>query len=152
MTTPKLILRIATPSSVPVDGLPIASLRAEDDSGAFGIRAGHADLVTLLAPSVVRWVGTDGARGYCAVDGGVLIVGGGSRIDIACRDAILGDDLAGLEQEVRTTRAARLDAMRRARVDATRLHAHTVRQIIRYLAGSAGPHSDDVLIVAETSS
>ncbi len=141
MTQSLLRLRIATPSSVPVDDLPILSLRAEDESGAFGVRQGHADLVTLLTPTVVRWVPLDGTPGFCAVDGGVLIVASGTRIDIACRDAIVGDDLGQLEQTVYEARAARLDATRRARVDAVRLHARTVRQIVRYLSANATSHN-----------
>jgi F-type H+-transporting ATPase subunit epsilon len=35
-----LTLTIATPSEVVVDTLAIRSLRAEDESGAFGIRVG----------------------------------------------------------------------------------------------------------------
>jgi F-type H+-transporting ATPase subunit epsilon len=138
MKPSRLNLRIATPTSVPVDALPIVSLRAEDKSGAFGIRPGHADLVTLLTPTVIRWSGADGTPGFCAVDGGVLTVTLGSRVDIACRDAVRGDDLARLEEAVHAERAARLDATRRARVDAMRLHARTVRQIVRFLGSSTG--------------
>ncbi|RDU99387.1 F0F1 ATP synthase subunit epsilon [Trinickia dinghuensis] len=131
-----LTLCIATPTNVPVDALPILSLRAEDESGSFGVRQGHADLVALLTPTVVRWTAADGTPGFCAVDGGVLTVSLGTRIDIACRDAVRGDDLARLEETVYATRAARLDATRRAHVDAVRLHARTVRQIVRYLSSS----------------
>lgn len=143
MTTssePRLSLRIATPSSVPVDDLPIASLRAEDISGAFGVHGGHANLVTLLIPSVVRWIAADGEHGFCVVDGGVLTVEHGAHIEIACRDAICGGDLASLEEQVTAMRAARLDTTRRARAGEVRLHARTVRQIVRYLRGGAsGP-------------
>jgi len=133
-----LTLRIATPTSVPVDALPIVSLRAEDETGSFGVRQGHADLVTLLMPTVIRWTEANGTSGFCAVDGGVLSVSQGACIDIACRDAVRGDDLDRLEETVYATRALRLDATRRARVDAVRLHARTVRQIVRYLsAGTA---------------
>lgn len=69
-----LTLRIATPTSVPVDALPIVSLRAEDETGSFGVRQGHADLVTLLMPTVIRWTEANGTSGFCAVDGGVLSV------------------------------------------------------------------------------
>ena len=122
-----LTLTIATPSEVVVDTLAIRSLRAEDESGAFGIRVGHADMVTLLSASVVRWTTPDGNEQFCAVDGGVLIVSNGTTVSLACREA-------GLEAQVHRARANRLDAIRRARVEQTRIHAQAVRQMLRYLS------------------
>lgn len=133
MTDRCFTLTIATPSQIVVDGLAASSLRAEDDSGAFGIHAGHADLVTLLSASVVRWRGADGSEHYCAIDGGVLVVSGGTDVSLACREAVSGASLDRLEAEVRRARAAQLDATRRARVEQTRLHAQAVRQMLRYL-------------------
>lgn len=129
----ELRVTIATPARVCVDDLPIVSLRAEDASGAFGIRAGHVDFVTLLRASVVRWRTADGATHYAALDGGVLRVTRGARIEIACRDAVLGESLAELEAVVRGVRATQLDEKRRARVDETRLHAQAVRRLLTYL-------------------
>ncbi|WP_233853667.1 F0F1 ATP synthase subunit epsilon [Paraburkholderia sp. HD33-4] len=128
-----LALTIATPAHVIVEGLPVVSLRAEDESGAFGVRPGHADMVTLLSASVVRWRTPDGVEHYCAVDGGVLIVSGGETVALACREALPGDSLEALEADVRRARAAQIDAMRRARVEQTRLHAQAVRQMLLYL-------------------
>jgi F-type H+-transporting ATPase subunit epsilon len=120
-----------------VDGLAIVSLRAEDESGGFGIHVGHVDMATLLSASVVRWTTPDGIAHFCAVDGGVLIVSNGASVSIACRDAVLGESLQGLEARVHDTRETQLDAMRRARVEQTRLHAHAVRQMLRYLRPQA---------------
>ncbi|PTB19022.1 F0F1 ATP synthase subunit epsilon [Trinickia symbiotica] len=128
-----LHLTLTTPSCVVVKDLDIVSLRAEDDSGSFGIRPGHADFVTLLGACVVRWRTSDGSIHFCAVDGGVLRVSRGSHITIACRQAIEGESLERLEADVRRARAAQADAERRARVEQTRLHAHAIRQLMRYL-------------------
>ncbi|MFM0472388.1 F0F1 ATP synthase subunit epsilon [Paraburkholderia strydomiana] len=133
MNANTLRLTIATPSRVWFDGVEIVSLRAEDASGAFGIRAGHADLVTQLTPSVVRWSGPDNVARYCALSGGVLLVSGGTHVSIACREAIPGDALEELAAIVRSRHAADEEALRRARVDELRLHARAVRQILRYL-------------------
>ncbi|KVK91056.1 F0F1 ATP synthase subunit epsilon [Burkholderia sp. MSMB1498] len=137
----ELRLVIATPARVCVDDLPIVSLRAEDASGSFGIRAGHVDFVTLLRASVVRWrtaadtrsSATHDVTHYAAIDGGVLRVTRGSRIEIACREAVLGESLAELDAIVRGVRAAQLDEKRRARVDETRLHAQAMRRLLTYL-------------------
>jgi len=128
-----LHLTIATPAAVLVDADDVRSLRAEDESGAFGILPGHADLLTVLPPSVVRWTRAGAPTRYCAVSGGVLAVSGGKRVSIACRRGVLGDDLAALQAEVEARRAAEEDADRRARVEQARLHARGIRLFMRYL-------------------
>ncbi|RDJ99755.1 F0F1 ATP synthase subunit epsilon [Paraburkholderia lacunae] len=138
MSGTPLTLTLATPSRVWFDAVEIVSLRAEDESGSFGIRAGHADFVTLLTPSVVRWTCADGSLHFCAIDGGVLLVSHGTKVSIACREAIPGDSLESLEAGVRSRHASDADAARRARVDQLRLHARAVRQMLRYLRPRAG--------------
>ncbi len=128
-----LTLNIATPAKLLVDVENVRSLRAEDESGAFGVLPGHADLLTVLPPSVVRWTMQDGAMRYCALSGGVLRVAGGKRVAIACRRGAVGDDLSALQAEIEALRAAELDADRRARVEQTRLHARALRQLMRFL-------------------
>jgi F-type H+-transporting ATPase subunit epsilon len=137
-----LHLTIATPASLLVDTDDVRSLRAEDMSGAFGVLPGHADLLTVLPPFVVRWTRSGEATRYCALSDGVLTVSGGDRVAIACRQGTVGDDLAALEAAVAAERSAELDADRRARVEQTRLHARALRQLMRYLRPGAGPLRD----------
>ena len=115
-----LHLTIATPGSLLVDTGDVGSLRAEDMSGAFGVLPGHADLLTVLPPSVVGWTKRGEAQRFCAVSGGVLTVSSGDRVSIACRRGTVGDDLAALEAAVATQRSAELDARpaREGRADA----------------------------------
>jgi F-type H+-transporting ATPase subunit epsilon len=135
-------LVIAEPARVVVTQDDVVSLRAEDASGSFGILPGHADFITVLAPSVVAWRSADGSEGWCAVQRGVLSLRGGQAVSIATRQAQRGDDLAALEQAVRARWQAEQDAERRAKVAATRLHAAAIREIIRALRpdghGAAG--------------
>ncbi len=133
-----LHLKIATPSAVLVDSSDARAVRAEDASGGFGVLPGHADLLTVLSDSVVRWRDAAGRERYCAVRGGVLSVAGGRLVTVACRQAVAGDDLVRLKAEVSTMRAAEADAERRARVEQTRLHARAVRQLMRYLRPAQG--------------
>ena len=139
-----LDLTIATPLDMIVNHEAAISVRAEDESGSFGIRPAHADFITMLAPSVVRWVAPDGVRRLCAVDGGVMTVAGGRMVAIACREAIVGESLDLLEREVARVRAAQLDAERRVRVETLRLHAQAVRQMLRYLRGPAVPDGQGI--------
>jgi F-type H+-transporting ATPase subunit epsilon len=130
-------LTIATPASLLVDATDVRSLRAEDMSGAFGVLPGHANLLTVLPPSVVRWTKSSEATRYCALSGGVLTVSGGDRVAIACRRGTVGDGLAALEAAVAAERSAELDADRHARVEQTLLHARALRELMRYLRPGA---------------
>ena len=130
--TGRLHLRVTTPMRQVIDAPDVVSLRAEDDSGSFGIWPGHADFLTVLVPTVLRWHGPDGAPRFCALRAGLLTVTGGRDVAIACREAVPGPDLPGLEQALAGMRAADADAERQARVEHIRLHAGAVRQMMRF--------------------
>jgi F-type H+-transporting ATPase subunit epsilon len=128
-----LRLSVTTPGQILVDNGDVAALRAEDESGSFGILPGHADLLTVLVPSVLRWRTKDGAAHFCAVRGAVLTVSAGREVAVACREGVVGDALEALEAKVGERRAQQREAERKARVEQTRLHALAVRQLVRYL-------------------
>ena len=86
-------LLITTPTAVVVDDPDVTAVRAEDETGSFGILDRHADFLTVLTVSVVAWHRADSRRRYCAVRRGVLRVEGGSEVAVATREAIVGDDL-----------------------------------------------------------
>lgn len=131
-------LRIMTPLDVVVDADGVTAVRAEDASGNFGIRTGHADLLTALAISVVSWTGGDGRTAFCAVKGGVLSVNGGNDINIATRQAVTGDDLQALEGSVLDRFRADLELDRQEHVESARLHLAAIRQIMRHLRPDGG--------------
>lgn len=133
MSARALHLTITTPGDVLVDARDIRSVRAEDESGGFGILPGHADLLTVLPASVVRWRDAGGAERYCVLRAGVLVVTDGAEVAIACRQGMVGADLDALEAEVDRFRASESDADRRARVEQMQLHARAVRQLMHYL-------------------
>ncbi len=132
-----LRLTIAMPAGLLVDSDDVVAFRAEDATGSFGILPGHADFLTVLTPCVLRWRTRGGEQRFCAVGGGMLRVVDGARISIACRDGALGDALETLEARARAARDARRDAVRRARVEQTRLNAQAIRQVLRYLRPGA---------------
>jgi F-type H+-transporting ATPase subunit epsilon len=126
-------LCIVTPLAVVVDEGGVRAVRAEDSTGGFGILPGHADFLTSLVISVVRWTGTDGARRYCAVRRGLLSVTAGREIAIATREAIPGDDIATLDETVLSRFRADIDLERTQRVESTRLQLNAIRQIVSHL-------------------
>ncbi len=132
-------LLITDPTTVVADHGDIASARAEDESGSFGILAGHADLLTVLTVSVVSWRHADGRAGYCAVQKGVLSVRGGQEIAIATRQAQLGTDFAALETSVLARFRAEAEAERTGRVAAMHLQARAIRRIVEALHPARRP-------------
>jgi F-type H+-transporting ATPase subunit epsilon len=126
-------LTVTTPLAVVMQAEDVVHLRAEDETGAFGILRGHADFLTALPISVVAWRDRAGMEHHIAVRGGMLAVSGGEAISIATREAVADDDLQRLQGEViaRFRRGAEEEA--RARTDAQRLYLAAIRQIYRFL-------------------
>lgn len=137
-------LVVTTPSSIIADADEVQHVRAEDETGAFGIMPHHADFLTLLAISVVSWRDTEGAEHHVAVRGGVLSVQNGSLVQIATKEVVREDDLSRLQDRV-LDRFREADAEEEeARAAATRLHIATIRRIQRVLEASrqaTGPNA-----------
>ena len=126
-------LRIVTPLDIAVDEDGATGVRAEDATGAFGILSGHAEFLTRLVITVVRWTALDGRRRYCAVRGGVLSIDGGDVVSIATREAVVGDDLASLEQTVLARFRDDMESDRAAHLVDTRLQLNAIRRIVERL-------------------
>ncbi len=88
----------------------------------------------MIDAGVLRWRDGDGPWQYCALRGGVLTVTGGREVRVACREAILGDDLPSLRARIAEARIEALDAARRTRTRDTRLHARAIRRLMRELS------------------
>ncbi len=126
-------LLITTPMAVVIDDPDVVAVRAEDDSGSFGILRGHADFLTALTVSVVSWHRADARQRFCAVRRGVLSVTGGNEVAIATRKAMPGDDLDHLEQVILTEFREAAEAERAARTESLQLQMKAIRQIVRYM-------------------
>ena len=128
-------LIVTTPLAIIVDDGDVVHLRAEDETGAFGILPGHADFLTVLSVSVVGWRNKDGVEHYVAVRGGMLEVRRGQFISIATSEAVRGDDLSKLESEVLVRFQREHDEEKTARVDARRLYLAAMEKIYRLSRG-----------------
>ena len=126
-------LLITTPTRAVIDDPEVAALRAEDQSGSFGILDRHADFLTALTVSVVSWRTADGGQRFCAVRRGVLSVTRGREVAIATRQALTGDDLDHLEQVVLAGFRQEIEAERTARAESLQLQMKAIRQIVRLL-------------------
>lgn len=126
-------LTVTTPLAVVIEAENVAHLRAEDETGAFGILPGHADFLTALSVSVASWRDDDDNEHHVAVRGGMLQVREGRTIAIATREAVPGDDLQQLEAEVISRFHRQMSEEQSAHSDAQRLYLAAVRQIHRFL-------------------
>lgn len=126
-------LLVTTPTAVVLDTRDVVHVRAEDETGAFGILHGHADFLTVLAVSVIGWRNVAGKRRYVAVRGGVLTLRDGQTVEVATREAVAGDDLHGLEDNVLTRFRQAAEVEQEQRAGVARLQIAVIRQIRRYL-------------------
>lgn len=126
-------LVVTTPTEVIAEIGDVIAVRAEDASGLFGILEGHADLLTVLAISVLSWRARDGRERHCAVRGGVLTITGGKRVAVATREAVVSDDLDRLEGEVLERFRQTREIEQVARASSQRLHLAAIRRMLAYL-------------------
>jgi F-type H+-transporting ATPase subunit epsilon len=126
-------LTIATPMAVVVSATDVGYVRAEDDTGAFGILPGHADFLTTLSVSVVTWR-ENGEERHVAVRAGVLTVRGGDDVSIVTREAVGEETLSKLGNAVLDRLRHEEEEERAARLAGTRMELVAMRQIQRYLA------------------
>ena len=130
-------LRITDPTAIVVDR-EVASVRAEDASGSFGILPGHADFLTALELSVVSWREADGRTGHCAVRNGILTVSDGKDVAIATREAHVSEDLDQLEAVVLAGYRRHRDAERTTRTASAKLRMQAIRRMVEALQGRPG--------------
>lgn len=133
-------LVITTPTALVTDLDGIRYIRAEDDSGAFGILPGHTNFLTALAISVLSWRDESGGEGHVAVRGGVLRVDNGDRVEVATREALIGDDLYALETTVLSSFRGEEETERRARTAAAQLEQAAIHHIREFLHPGEGAH------------
>ena len=130
-------LTVTTPLAIVVEADNVVHLRAEDETGAFGILPGHADFLTAIAVSVASWRDDRGAEHHVVLRGGMLEVRGGNAIAIASPEAVGGDDLHQLGSEVLARFRRQLAEEQAARTDAQRLFLAAIRQIVCFLVRRA---------------
>jgi F-type H+-transporting ATPase subunit epsilon len=130
-------LVISTPLQIVAEIDGVASLRAEDETGAFGIRPGHADFLTALKTSVIAWRMVDGGEGHCALHGGILTVLKGDTVSVATPAAVVGKDLSRLEAVVIQALSEAGAAERTASAQAEMMRVEAIRRIVGLLRPDA---------------
>ena len=126
-------LVVTTPMSVILDEDNVDYVRAEDETGAFGILHGHADFLTVLSVSMITFRKQGEQERYAVVRGGVLTVRDGELIEVATRQAVGEDTLRQLGDAVLEQFRNEYESEVKSRAPVTRLHLAAIRQIQRYL-------------------
>ena len=126
-------LVITTPTAIVADVSGVTAVRAEDESGSFGILEGHTDFLTVLTVSILRWREDGGSERYCALRHGVLTVRGGREVMVSTREAVFGADADQLESAVLSRFRDTAEEEATARADSLRLQMTAIRRIIHYL-------------------
>ena len=137
-------LLVTTPLAVVVDAQNVRYVRAEDQTGAFGILQGHADFLSVLTVSVITWQDNDDVEHHVVVRGGLLTVREGNQVEVATRQAEVDDSLAELGRTILQRFKADEAAQQSRRIEATKMHLAAIRQLQRYLEThrhSASPFS-----------
>jgi len=131
-------LTIATPISLAVEADDVIYVRAEDETGAFGILPGHADFVTTLTVSVITWRDEASRQHHVAVREGVLIVREGDFVEVVTREAVGEDTLEALGTAVLERLRAEAQEGQSSRFASSCLEVAALRQLQNYLATGRG--------------
>ena len=126
--TASMQLRVVTPSAIVLDE-PVNKIVAEAPNGYFALLPRHIDFVSELVASVITFITAQGVERFLAVNQGTLLKNG-QHVVVATRDAIVGDDLAVLEHQVRVAFRQLDEQERTARSALARLEAAMVRRFI----------------------
>jgi F-type H+-transporting ATPase subunit epsilon len=132
-------LRVVTPEALVADDREVVSIRAEDETGSFGVQERHAEFVTTLAISVLSWTDPEAGQHHAAVRGGVLRVERGGLVEVATREAVLSEDLEELQRKVVARLREDASAEARERTRAAQLDAAVVRHLEIYVRGRHPP-------------
>jgi F-type H+-transporting ATPase subunit epsilon len=131
-------LVVTTPTAIVLEAEDVRHVRAEDETGAFGILPGHDDFLTVLSVSVITWRDREGEEHHVAVRGGLLTVRDGALVEVATRGAVGERDLERLGHAVLEIFEQEIRSEESARVSTEQLHIAAMRQLQRYL--DAGRH------------
>jgi F-type H+-transporting ATPase subunit epsilon len=120
-------LEIVVPDAVVLD-VRVTGVQAADASGRFGLRPGHEQFVTVLAPSLLTYTDEAGNERYAAVDGGVLLLER-DRVSVVTREAVLADRLEEVAEKAAGILDARRRQERRAQAEFDELQTALVKQL-----------------------
>ena len=91
-------LKVLLPTEVLIDQ-PVSKVIAEAENGSFCLLPRHIDFLAALVPGILWFEAESGAATFVAVDEGVLVKCG-AEVLVSTRNAVQGNDLEHLKQQV----------------------------------------------------
>lgn len=119
-------LEVITPTDVCID-TDVRRIVAEAPEGFFGVLPNHGDFVTDLVPGILVHESAEGRQGFLALHSGTLVKCG-PHVRAAVQDAIAGDDLNWLREQVETRFRQQDEDERAARAAMAMLEAGMIRR------------------------
>ncbi|PMB46375.1 F0F1 ATP synthase subunit epsilon [Fischerella thermalis CCMEE 5330] len=91
-------LKLLLPTEILIDQA-VTKVTAEAENGSFCLLPNHIDFVTALVPGILSFESQTGAEFFLAVDEGVLVKQG-AIVQVSVRNAVRGENLESLQQQV----------------------------------------------------
>lgn len=107
----------------------VVRIVAEAENGSFCLLPGHRDFATSLVSGIIEFTSEDERDRFLAVDEGVLVKAD-TVVSVGTRHAVLGDDLAALNQIVEEQFARLDDREKLAREAVAQLEADFARRFL----------------------
>jgi F-type H+-transporting ATPase subunit epsilon len=91
-------LKLLLPTEILIDQT-VTKVTAEAENGSFCLLPNHIDFVTALVPGILSFESETGEECFLAVDEGVLVKQG-AVVRVSVRNAVRGESLESLQQQV----------------------------------------------------
>ena len=121
-------LTVAVPERMLLE-TEIAKLTVDGPDGSFCLLPNHIDYATPLAVGIASYVDPAGGERFIALDRGILVKRD-DEVRMSVRRAVVGGDLATLEETVRTTYRQQTREEKEARRASAQLQANFVRRFL----------------------
>lgn len=121
-------LKLLLPTEILIDQT-VTKVTAEAENGAFCLLPNHIDFVAALVPGILSFESETGEEFFLAVDEGILVKQG-AVVRVSVRNAVRGENLESLQQQVQQQFRQLDEQEKLARSVLVRLETSFVREFI----------------------
>lgn len=121
-------LKLLLPTEILIDQT-VTKVTAEAENGSFCLLPNHIDFVAALVPGILSFESETGEEFFLAVDEGILVKQG-AVVRVSVRNAVRGENLESLQQQVQQQFRQLDEQEKLARSVLARLETSFVREFI----------------------
>ncbi len=122
-------LKILLPTHIPVD-CEVEKVTAEAENGSFCLLPKHIDFVASLVPGILVYQEPGRQEKFIAIDEGVLVKRQAD-VFVSSRDAILGDELERLSDQVQENFTIKEEEQKKAETALAKMEANFVNNFMQ---------------------